>query len=131
MGWQPSRRRRLPPTQPCALGTCPTPQSPSQSSLYFSKEPASHALRMRSRRLPLASLSPPTLPSSTLALLPCLFLAWRWPKSHSRYQKPQQRRRSGGCENSKKRQRPKGVAPPRPPPIPSPAAKIFSLAFFY
>lgn len=43
--------------------------SVSQSSLYFSKEPASHALRMRSRRLPLASLLPPpspTLSSSTL-----------------------------------------------------------------
>lgn len=95
-----------PPTQPCALGTCPTPQS--QSSLYFSKEPASHALRMRSRRpppcLPLP-LCPAALSIFSLAMAQVTFAL-----SKASAASPLWR-----LWKFQKRQRLKGVTPPSAP----------------
>lgn len=104
--------------------------SVSQSSLYFSKEPASHALRMRSRRLPLASLLPP-YPHSPLFHLSPAGLSIFSP-SHIRVIKSLSSVAALAAVKIPKKAAPQGSCPAPPLLLPClPSAKIFSLAFFY
>lgn len=121
MGWQPSRRRRrLPPTQPCALGTCPTPQSPSRSLLCIFLR---NLHRMPCACAAVACHFPPSSLSPLFHLSPAALSIFS--PSHIRVIKSLSSVAALAAVKIPKRQRPKGVAPPRPlRPLLSPAALL-------
>lgn len=137
MGWQPSRRRRrgrrLPPTQPCALGTCPTPQSPSRSLLCIflrnlHRMPC--ACAAVACHLPRSYLPPPH--TSLFHLSPAGLSIFS--PSHIRVIKSLSSVAALAAVKIPKKAAPQGSCPAPPssrPPFLSPSAKIFSLAFFY